>query len=96
MTEGFLRTALGRSFFWRKFGRSFSPMLEAVVFRELVGGASTSLDLVPQMQLSLSRRQHILASLGASIPTMNREGRSPQAMVYVLWDWFDGGLFEAW
>jgi len=95
-TEGFLRTALGRSFFWRKFGRGFSPMIECVAFRELKGGAPTSLDLVPQMQFSLSRRQHILASLGASLPTMNREGRSPQAMVYVLWDWFDGGLFEAW
>jgi Cytochrome c553 len=95
-TEGFLRTALGRSFVWGKFGRSFSPMVEAVVFRELSGGVPTSLDLVPQVQVSLSRRQHVLCSLGASFPTMNREGRSPQAMFYVLWDWFDGGLFEAW
>jgi Cytochrome C oxidase, cbb3-type, subunit III len=95
-TEGFLRTALGRSLVWGKFGRSFTPMVEAVAFRELKGGAPTSLDLVPQMQISLSRRQHVLASLGASFPTMNREGRSPQAMAYLLWDWFDGGLFEAW
>jgi hypothetical protein len=71
-------------------------MVEAVAFRELTGGASTSLDLVPQMQISLSRRQHVLCSLGTSIPTVQREGRSTQAMVYVLWDWFDGGLFEAW
>jgi hypothetical protein len=95
-TEGFLRAALGRSLVWGKFGRSFSPMVEAVAFRELKGGAPTSLDLVPQVQISLSRRQHVLASLGASFPTANREGRSPQAMAYVLWDWFDGGLFEAW
>jgi mono/diheme cytochrome c family protein len=96
--EGFLRTALGRSLAWGQFGRSFTPMVEAVAFRKLAGGASTSLDLVPQMQISLSRRQHILCSLGASLPTMNRnrEGRSPQAMFYLLWDWFDGGLFEAW
>jgi hypothetical protein len=95
-TEGFVRTALGRTFAWGKFGRSFTPMVEAVAFRELKGGVPTSLDLVPQMQVSLSRRQHILASVGASFPTMNREDRSPQAMFYVLWDWFDGGLFEAW
>jgi hypothetical protein len=95
-TEGFVRTALGRSLVWGKFGRTFTPMIEAVAFREVKAGAPTSLDLVPQVQISLSRRQHILCSLGASFPTMNREGRSPQAMVYVLWDWFDGGLFEAW
>jgi len=95
-TEGFVRTALGRSLIWGKFGRAFTPMIEAIVFREMKGGAPTSFDLVPQMQISLSRRQHVLCSLGASFPTLNREGRSPQAMVYVLWDWFDGGLFEAW
>jgi mono/diheme cytochrome c family protein len=95
-TEGYVRSALGRSLTWGKFGRSFTPMVEGVAFRELASGASTSLDLVPQMQISLSRRQHVLCSLGASVPTMNREGRSTQAMVYVLWDWFDGGLFEAW
>ena len=95
-SEGFVRTALGRSLVWGDFGRSFTPMVEAVVFRELKGGVPTSLDLVPQVQISLSRRQHVLASLGASFPTANREGRSPQAMFYVLWDWFDGGLFEAW
>jgi hypothetical protein len=95
-SEGFVRAALGRSLVWGRFGRAFTPMVEAVAFRELTGGASTSLDLVPQMQISLSRRQHVLCSLGTSIPTVQREGRSTQAMVYVLWDWFDGGLFEAW
>jgi len=95
-TEGFVRTALGKTLSWGRFGRSFTPMVEAVVLRELTGGAPTSLDLVPQMQISLSRRQHVLASLGASLPTSHREGRSPQVMAYLLWDWFDGGLFEAW
>jgi hypothetical protein len=94
--EGFLRTALGTSLVSGKYGRTFSPMIEAVVFRELKGGVPTSMDLVPQMQISLSRRQHILASLGVNIPTLNREDRSPQVMFYLLWDWFDGGLFQAW
>lgn len=94
--EGFLRTALGTTFIHAKFGRAFSPMIEAVVFRELTSDATTSLDLVPQLQVSLSRRQHVLASLGGSFPTLHREGRSPQAMFYLLWDWVDGGLFEAW
>jgi hypothetical protein len=94
--EGFLRTALGTTFVHARFGRAFSPMVEAIVFRELTTDAPTSLDLVPQLQVSLSRRQHVLASLGGSFPTLNREGRSPQVMFYLLWDWVDGGLFEAW
>jgi hypothetical protein len=94
--EGFFRAALGTSIVSGKFGRTFSPMLEGVAFRELASGATTSLDVVPQVQISLSRRQHILASLGASIPAMNREGRDVAAMAYLLWDWFDGGLSEGW
>ncbi len=94
--EGFLRGALGTSIVNGKYGRTFSPMVEGVAFRELTSGATTSLDIVPQVQISVSRRQHILASLGASFPALNREGRSPQAMAYVLWDWFDGGLLEGW
>jgi hypothetical protein len=94
--EGFVRGALGTSLTSGKFGRTFSPMVECVAVRELASGATTSLDIVPELQISLSRRQHILASLGASIPTLNREGRSVAAMAYVLWDWFDGGLLEGW
>lgn len=94
--EGYLRAALGTSVVNGKFGRTFSPMVEGVAFRELTSGATTSLDVVPQMQISLSRRQHILGSLGASIPALNRDGRSTAAMAYVLWDWFDGGLTEGW
>jgi hypothetical protein len=94
--EGFVRGALGTSVFHGKYGRTFSPMIEGVAFRELASGATTSLDVVPQIQISVSRRQHILANLGASIPTLNREGRSVAAMFYLLWDWFDGGLAQGW
>jgi hypothetical protein len=48
------------------------------------------------MQVSLSRRQHVLACLGAILPTLNRADRSPQIMAYLLWDWFDGGLLQGW
>lgn len=94
--EGFLRLVLGTTFVHGKFGRSFTPMVEAIAFREIASDAATSLDLVPEIQISLSRRQHILACLGARLPTMNRQDRSPQVMAYVLWDWFDGGLFQGW
>jgi len=94
--EGFLRGVLGTTFTHGKFGRAFTPMVEALAFRELASGAETTLELVPQIQISLSTRQHVLACLGGRIPTLNREGRSPQVMAYLLWDWFDGGLFEGW
>lgn len=94
--EGFARAALGTSIVNGKYGRTFSPMVECLVFRELASGAPTSVDVVPQIQVSLSRRQHILGSVGASIPGLDREGRSTAAMAYLLWDWFDGGLTEGW
>ena len=94
--EAFLRGVLGSTFVRGKYGRSFTPMVEAITFRELASDAKTSLDLVPQIQMSLSKRQHILACLGARLPTVNRADRSPQVMVYVLWDWFDGDLLEGW
>jgi hypothetical protein len=95
-TEGYARVALGRTFVHGSYGRSFTPMVEASAVRELAGGATTALDVVPQMQFSLSRRQHVLASLGGSIPVLAREGRSSQVMFYLLWDYADGGLFQAW
>jgi mono/diheme cytochrome c family protein len=94
--EGFVRGVVGTTFTHDKFGRTFTPMVEAIAFREIASGAKTSLDLVPEIQVSLSKRRHILACLGASLPTANREGRGPSVMAYLLWDWFDGGLLEGW
>jgi hypothetical protein len=71
-------------------------MVELLADRELEDGASTDIDVVPQMQVTLSRRQHVRASLGVQMPANHREGRPTQVMFYVLWDWFDGGLFEGW
>jgi hypothetical protein len=48
------------------------------------------------MQVSLSKLQHILLSVGVSVPATNREGRHPALLTYFLWDWFDGGLTQFW
>jgi len=94
---GFFRTAIGKSFAQNQgFGRSWTPMTEFLADRDLVSGAKTNWDIVPQMQVSLSKRQHILASVGVRTPMNNTLGRSTQLMFYVLWDWFDGGLKEGW
>lgn len=94
--EGFWRVALGRTFVQGTFGRAWSPMLEVLGARDLEAGARAHWDLVPQMQVSLSKRQHILISAGVRIPVNDRAGRSTQLLTYFLWDWFDGGLLDGW
>jgi mono/diheme cytochrome c family protein len=93
----FFRTAVGKTFAQNQgFGRIWTPMMEFLADREFETGARTNWDIVPQMQVSLSRRQHILANVGVRTPANNRAGRGTELVFYVLWDWFDGGLREGW
>lgn len=71
-------------------------MLEVQARRTFTDGASTTIDLVPQMQVSLNTRQHVLGNIGLLVPTTSRSGRPVRLLVYVLLDWFDGGFFEGW
>lgn len=90
------RAAIGKTWTSGRFGRTWTPMLEIVGSRELEDAADTSWDLVPQLQVSLNTRQHILASLGVRVPMTDAATRDTQIMLYVLWDWFDGGLLDGW
>jgi hypothetical protein len=94
--EGFWRFSLGRTFSRGISGRSWSPMVEMLAARELISGEKVQWDAVPQMQVSLSRRQHILASFGVRLPLTESGPRAAQFLCYILWDWFDGGFFEGW
>lgn len=93
--EAFLRLAAGRSFVQSRWGRTWSPMLEVVAARELVSGEPMHWDLVPQMQVTLSTRQHVMVNAGVRLP-LNERDRSTQVIVYMLWDWFDGPLLKGW
>jgi len=91
----YLRTALGYGFAQDQgFGRAWTPMTEILWSREK--GGKSVVDIVPQMQVSLNKLQHILISVGVSVPATEREGRHPQFLAYFLWDWFDGGLTQYW
>jgi hypothetical protein len=93
--EGFLRTALGYTLAQDQgFGRAWSPMTEVIVAKPEGGAAEW--DVVPQVQVSLSKLQHILLSVGVRVPINERQDRKPEFMTYLLWDWFDGGLFQFW
>ena len=94
--EAFWRAAVGRSLFAPNFGRAWTPMLEILGAREVEDQAGVEWDVVPQLQVSLSRRQHILLNAGVQIPMTSRDTRPTRLLVYLLWDWFDGGFFEGW
>jgi hypothetical protein len=93
--EVFLRTAAGTTLAQdRGFGRSWSPQIELLWARAEHGASEW--DVVPQLQVSLSKIQHVSVAGGVRLPLTQRDDRSPQALVYLLWDWFDGGFFEFW
>ena len=68
----FLRAAIGKSHYQSGWGRMWTPMLEFSANRELVPGATTDWDIVPEFQVTLSRRQHIQAGAGSIGNTFQR------------------------
>ncbi len=93
----FWRVAAGRSFREEDgLGRLWTPMFELVSDRNFAAGATASLDVVPQFQVTLNKRQHIRVNVGLQVPVTNTTGRPKQVVFYFLWDWFDGGLFDGW
>lgn len=95
--ELFWRVVLGRTFTSGEFGRSWSPMVELLGSRGLGDGPfAAQWDLVPQMQVTLNTRQHVMLNVGVRLPLTDADVRSTQFLVYFLWDWFDGGLFDGW
>jgi len=94
-TEGFARTAFGYTFARDQgFGRAWTPMME--VLTAMPDGAATEWDVVPQVQISLSKLQHVLINVGVRVPLNGRDERKPEVLTYFLWDWFDGGLLQFW
>jgi mono/diheme cytochrome c family protein len=93
--EGFVRGAVGYTLGQDQgFGRVWTPMLEVLAAKP--ESSETEWDVVPEVQVSLSKLQHVLLNVGVRVPLNERAERKPQMLVYVLWDWFDGGLFQFW
>ncbi len=88
--------AFGKTWTRGEFGRAWTPMIEVLTARDLTSGASTRVDLVPQVQVSLNTRQHVLLNAGLRFPAGDSDGRGVQVVVYLLWDWFDGGFLDGW
>jgi hypothetical protein len=94
--EVFWRAAIGRSFEQSKFGREWSPMVEILAARPLVSGARIEWDLLPGVQVTLNKRQHVRIAGGVRIPVTDADVRRKSVVAYLLWDWFEGGFFDGW
>jgi len=94
--EAFWRMVVGQQFRQGEFGRLWAPMVEVLGSRELSSDAATHWDVLPQVHVTLSTRQHIRANAGVRIPVNDRAGRSTQFLTYFLWEWFNGGLLTGW
>ena len=92
----FWRTAVGQHSrpitAWAGCGRRWWSSWPTAICRT----APSDWDVLPEMQVTISRRQHIRADIGVRTPFTNTAGRSPQVTFYVLWDWADGKLWEGW
>lgn len=94
--EAFWRVVIGQSFEQGRFGRAWSPMLEILAARSLVDNATTEWDLLPGMQVTLNTRQHVRVAGGVRFPVNDADVRGKSVIVYLLWDWFEGGFFQGW
>jgi hypothetical protein len=94
--EVFWRAAIGTTFEQTRFGRNWSPMLEVLAARPLVSGATIDWDVVPEVQVTLNARQHVRLAGGVRLPVNNAGERRKTVIVYLLWDWYEGGFFQGW
>jgi len=93
--EAYVRSAVGFTYLAnRGFGRAWSPQVE-LLFARPSGGAA-EWDVVPQMQVTLSKIQHVSVAGGMRIPLSQRDERGAAVVTYLLWDWFDGPFTRFW
>jgi Cytochrome c len=82
--------------------RSISPGLELVASFPIERGTGVSsksfsqVSLIPQAQIGLNKRGHIMLNLGAEIPLNDTERYDYRGYAYLIWDFADGGLFDGW
>lgn len=87
---------LGTTVPFGPISRLWSPMIEVNGARDLVSGAPTEWDLLPQFQITLSALQHVRLNVGVGVPLTQRDTRHAQILAYLLWDTFDGPLQQGW
>lgn len=92
----FWRGAFGRTFRKDGFGRAWSPMVEVLGVAEFDDEVVVDWDIVPQLQVALSLRQHVRLGMGVLLPLTEFSERPIELQAYLIWDWYDGGFTEGW
>ena len=80
----FLRAAFGWTTTTGEFGRAWSPMVELTAGRVFASDADYQYSVVPQIQITLNKRQHIMFNVGLRIPVNNRDTRRSEEPLYTL------------
>jgi hypothetical protein len=65
--EAFWRGVIGTTIEQGRFGRAWSPMVELLGARELEQGQTVQWDVVPQMQITLNKRQHLMINAASEL-----------------------------
>lgn len=94
--EAFWRVAVGKTFEQNRFGRLWSPMLEILAARPFATDARIEWDVLPGMQVTLNTRQHVRLAGGVRMPVTDADERRKSVVVYLLWDWYEGGFLQGW
>ena len=79
--------------------RNVFPALEVVAevpFETGPGEDSIQWSLLPQARIGISKRGHVAVNVGVELPVNERDRYDWRAYVYLIWDFADGGFFEAW
>jgi hypothetical protein len=94
--EMFWRAAVGKTFEYPRLGRNWAPMIELLAKRDLVSGARTDWDVLPGAQVTINKRQHVRLAAGVRLPVTDADVRNKSVIVYLLWDWYEGGFLQGW
>jgi hypothetical protein len=94
--EAFWRGVAGATIHEGQLGRAWSPMVELLGATELFASAATDWAVVPQVQITLSARQHVRTNVGVRVPMTRTDVRQTELLAYLLWDFGDGGFRQGW
>jgi mono/diheme cytochrome c family protein len=82
--------------------RRVFPALEVVAEVSFERGSgpdkedSVQWSLLPQARIGISKRGHVALNVGVELPLNEDDRYDWRAYAYLIWDFADGGFFEAW
>jgi hypothetical protein len=51
---------------------------------------------LPGAQVTINQRQHVRLAAGVRLPVTDADERDKSVIVYLLWDWYEGGFLQGW